>query len=170
MSWITVIWSMVGSACLTLAAMHLMVWCKQRNAWANLLFSLAALASAGTAACELWMMRAETPAEYGLAVRWIHLPVWVMILALVGFVRVHLRAGRVWLAWTVCGLRTVSLGLDFLFSPNLNYREITGLQPFSFLGETVATAVGVPNPWMLVAQASLLAFIGFILDGAVLYI
>lgn len=167
MSWITVIWSMVGSACLTLAAMHLMVWCKHRNAWANLLFSLAALASAGTAACELWMMRAETPAEYGLAVRWIHLPVWVMILALVGFVRVHLRAGRVWLAWTVCGLRTVSLGLDFLFSPNLNYREITGLQPFSFLGETVATAVGVPNPWMLVAQASLLAFIGFILDVAV---
>ena len=40
MSWITVIWSMVASACLTLAAMHLLIWFKKRTAWANLLFSL----------------------------------------------------------------------------------------------------------------------------------
>lgn len=167
MSWVTVIWSMVGSACLTLAVMHGVVWFKHRIAWANLLFALAALGSAAAAGGELWMMRADTPAEFGSAVRWLHLPAWVMILALVGFVRVHLRAGRTWLACLVCGLRTVSLVLNFLFSPNLNYREITGLRPLPFLSETVATGVGVPNPWMLVGQASLLLFVCFIVDAAV---
>jgi len=167
MSWVTVIWSMVGSACLTLAVMHGVVWFKHRIARANLLFALAALGSAGAAFGELWMMRAATTAEFGSAVRWLHLPAWVMILALVGFVRLHLRAGRAWLAWSVCGLRTLSLGLDFLFSPNLNYREITGLRPLPFLGETVATGVGVPNPWMLIGQASLLLFVCFVVDVAV---
>ncbi|MCX6877351.1 MAG: ATP-binding protein [Verrucomicrobia bacterium] len=167
MSWVTAIWSMIGAVCVTLAAMHLVVWFKCRSAWANLLFALAALASAGAAGCELWMMRATTTAEFGNALRWTHLPAWVIILALVGFTRLHLRAGRKWLAWTICGLRTLSLGLDFLFSPNLNFREITGLRAVPLLGETVTTAVGVPNPWMLVGQASLLLFVCFILDAAV---
>ena len=43
MNWVTVIWAMVVSACLTLAIMHLLVWCQQRTAWANLLFSLSAV-------------------------------------------------------------------------------------------------------------------------------
>jgi hypothetical protein len=49
MSWVTIIWSMVASACLTLAAMNLLVWRKKRTAWANLLFSLTAVATAAFA-------------------------------------------------------------------------------------------------------------------------
>ena len=94
MSWVTIVWSMVASACLTLAAMHLLVWCKQRTAWANLLFSLTAVATAAMAYVELWMMRAETPGQFGTALRWLHVPAWVIIVALAGFVRIHLRAGR----------------------------------------------------------------------------
>jgi two-component system, LuxR family, sensor kinase FixL len=51
MSWVTIIWSMVASACLTLAAMHLLVWYKKRAAWANLLFALAAVATAAETLC-----------------------------------------------------------------------------------------------------------------------
>jgi two-component system sensor kinase FixL len=51
MSWVTVIWSMVASACLTLAAVNLLVWCKKRTAWANLLFSSTAVAAAAMAFC-----------------------------------------------------------------------------------------------------------------------
>src|SRR5512137_2291950 len=129
MSWVTVIWSMVAATCLTLAALHLLVWCRNRLAWANLLFALTAIGTAAMAACEFWMMRAGTVAEYGTALRWIHAPAWLMILSLVGFVRLYLRAGRLWLAWAICGLRTLSLILDFVFTPNLNYREITSLRP-----------------------------------------
>ena len=58
------------------------------------------------------MLRAETPAQFATALRWIHVPVWVLILSLVGFVRLRLRAGRPWLAWTVCALRRLARLLD----------------------------------------------------------
>jgi cytochrome c oxidase subunit IV len=42
MSWVTIIWSMVAPACLTLAVMHLLVWCRNRMAWADAAYALAA--------------------------------------------------------------------------------------------------------------------------------
>src|ERR1039457_7455947 len=97
MSWVTIIWSMVASACLTLAAVNLLVWCKKRTAWANLLFSLTAVGTAGMAYCELWMMQAETPEQFGTALRWLHVPAWALLLALVGFVRLScVPADREW--------------------------------------------------------------------------
>ena len=84
-------------------------------------------------------MRAETPAQFATALRWLHVPVWVIILSLVGFVRLHLRAGRPWLAWTICALRTLALLLNFLVGQNLNYREVTGLRHIPFLGESVSS-------------------------------
>ena len=61
MSWVTIIWAMIASACLTLALVHVLVWWRRREALANLLFALAAVATAVFALCELWMMRVETP-------------------------------------------------------------------------------------------------------------
>jgi two-component system sensor kinase FixL len=166
MSWVTIIWAMIASACLTLALTHVLVWWRRRDALDNLLFALSAVATAAFAGCELWMMRSETREAFGIAMRWTHLPAWALIVSLVGFVRLYLRAGRLWLAWTVCGLRTLSLILNFVFTPNLNYREITGLLHVSFLGETVAVAEGIPNPWMLIGQLSLLLFVIFVADAA----
>jgi two-component system, LuxR family, sensor kinase FixL len=167
MNWVTVIWSIGSGACLTLALLHVVIWCKDRAARANLLFAVMATAVAVFAALELAMMRAETPGQFGIAVRWLHVPAWVVVASLVGFVRLYLRAGRRWLAWTVVGVRTVSLILNFIFSPNINYRQITALRHVSFLGEPVSVATGVPNPWMLVAQLSLLLLIIFVTDATI---
>lgn len=167
MSWVTVVWSMIASVCLTLAAMHSYMWSKQRRAWGNLLFALSAVATSLLAAVEFWMMRSETTAQYAAAVRWLHVPAWMLILTLVGFVRLHLRAGRPWLAWTVAGARTLSLVLNFILTPNLNYREITSLRQIPFLGESVSVAQGVSSPWMLIGQASLLLFLVFVVDATV---
>ena len=167
MSWVTIIWAMVASACLTLAAVNLLVWCKKRTAWANLLFSLTAVGTAGMAYCELWMMQTETPGQFGTALRWLHVPAWALLLALVGFVRLYLLAGRPWLAWSFVGLRTLSLLLDFLVGQNLNYREITRLRHIPFFGESVSVAEGVANPCMLVGQLSLLLLVLFVSDAMV---
>jgi two-component system, LuxR family, sensor kinase FixL len=167
MSWVTVIWAMIASACLTLALVHLLVWWRRPKARASLFFALMALATAFFAGCELWMMRAATPLAYGMAVRWAHVPAWLLIVSLVGFVLLYLRAGRLWLAWTVCGVRTLSLILNFVFIPNLNYQEITGLRPISFLGETIVVADGVSNPWMLIGQLSLLLLVIFVVDATI---
>ena len=167
MSLITVIWSMSASACLTLAAINFLVWFQNRKAWANLLFSLMAIATAAFAFCELLMMRAATATEFATVLKWGHVAVWLLIVSLVWFLRVYLKAGRLWLAWAVCGLRTLALALNFLVGQNLNYREITHLRPVSLLGETVQIAEGVPNPWMVIGQLSLLLLLIFAADASI---
>ncbi|MFM1769887.1 MAG: hypothetical protein RJA22_2416 [Verrucomicrobiota bacterium] len=166
MNMLGLVWGMMAGACLLVTAVHGLVWLRRRSARAHLLYAVSALGTAVLAWTELWMMRAWTPEQFGLALQWLHLPVWVVVVSLVGFVRVYLQAGRAWLGWTVIGLRTASLGLNFLFTPNLNFREITALRPVNFLGETVATGVGTPNPWMLVGQLSLVLLVVFVADGA----
>ena len=167
MSWVTVIWSMSAGACLTLAFLQFIVWCKDRAARANLVFALGAVAVAVFAGLELALMRAETPAQFGTVARWIHVPGWVLIVSIVAFVRLYLNAGRRWLAWTVVAVRTLALILNFVLSPNINYRKLTGLRHMPFLGEPVSVPVGVPNPWMLVAQFSLLLLVIFVVDATI---
>jgi len=165
MNWILIIWSMIASACLTLAMMHFLVWYHKRTAWANLLFCLSAVATATMAGCELWMMRAETPAQFSTAMRYTHIPIWVIIITLTGYVLVYLRAGRRWLAWTVCTIRTFSLLINFSVEQNLNFLEITRVQSMPLLGESVSIPEGVVNPWMLAGQLSILLFLIFLTDA-----
>src|SRR5437762_13499758 len=107
MSWITIVWSVNAGACLTLAAIYLVVWCRQRQSWVHLLFSCSAVAAAAIAVIELAMLHTETAERYEILMRWIHVPVWVLALSFVAFVRLYLRAGRLWLAWSIYGLRTL---------------------------------------------------------------
>ncbi|MGE5215125.1 MAG: PAS domain-containing protein, partial [Nitrospirota bacterium] len=167
MSWVTVIWSVGGGACLTLALIQFVVWYRNRAASANLAFSVLAIAVAALAALELALMRSQTPEQFATMARWIHVPAWVIVVSLVAFVRLYLRSGRQWLAWAVIAVRTLSLILNFIFSPNINYWRIAPLHHIAFLGELVAVPTGVPNPWMLVAQFSLLLLIIFVIDATI---
>jgi PAS domain S-box-containing protein len=168
MSWITIVWSMNAAACLTLAGIYLLVWCKQRQDWAHLLFSFTAVAAAAIAAFELAMMHAETVGQCEALVRWIHVPVWVLVISFVSFVRLYLHAGRRWLAWSICCLRTLVLILNFVFTPNLNFRHITSLRQFSWGGgEIISVPVGVANPWGLLSSLSLLLLLIFFVDATI---
>ena len=168
MSWITIVWSMNAAACLTLAAIFLLVWCKQRSDWAYLVLSCNAVAGAVLTGFELALMRAETSEEYAVILRWAQLPVWLLVVSLVVFVRLYLQGGRRWLAWSVCSARTLALVLNFVFIPNLSYRQITSLRQAAWWGgQTVSVPVGVTNPWILVAQLSLLLLIIFFVDATI---
>jgi PAS domain S-box-containing protein len=168
MSWITVLWSMNAAACLTLAAIYFVVWCKQRGSWMYLAFSCSAVAGAALTAFELTQLRAHTVEQYSAVLRWTQFPVWTLVVSLVIFVRLYFHAGRPWLAWSVCGLRTLALILNFILIPNLSYREITSLRRVGWWGgETVAVPVGVTNPWILVAQLSSLLLIVFFVDATI---
>jgi two-component system, LuxR family, sensor kinase FixL len=168
MSWVTVIFSMTASACLTMALIHGFIWWRQRDSWANLLFMLAAIGTAALAGCDLAAMRAESPAQFASAIRWEQLSAWVIFLPLAGFVRLYLRAGRTWLLWTICCLRTLALFLNFLTGQNLNFRAIARLDHILFLGEAISIPVGiVPNPWMLVGQLSFLGLVIFVVDASI---
>src|SRR5436190_12134984 len=168
MSWITIVWSMNAASCLTLAAIYLVVSCKQREGWAHLLFSVTAVAAAAIAAFELAMMHAGTVGQYEALLRWIHVPVWVLTLSFVAFVRLYLRAGRPWLAWSIRSLRTLVLVVNFIVTPNINFRRITSLRHFSWWdGDMISMPVGVANPWGLLSSISLLLVLIFFVDATI---
>ena len=168
MSWITIVWSMNAAACLTLAGIFFVAWCKQRESWVHLIFSCIALAAAAIAVFELQLIHADTPQEYGAILRWRYVPVWALVVSLVGFTRLYLRAGRSWLAWSACGLKTLTLILNFISTPNVHYREITALRQLSWGGEMASVPLGTPNHWSLVNQVTLLLLLAFFIDATII--
>jgi PAS domain S-box-containing protein len=168
MSWITIVWSMNAGACLTLAAIYLVVWCRRRQSWVHLLFSCSAIAAAAIAVIELAMLHTQTVGRYEALVRWIHVPVWVLLLSFVGFVRAYLRAGRPWLAWSIYGLRTLVLIINLILTPNINFREITSIRHLGLWGgEMASLPVGVPNPWGILSLISLPLLLIFFVDAMI---
>src|SRR5262249_16173163 len=167
MNSVTVIWSVNAGACLTLAAFYGVVWSKQRANRAYLLFSCSAVAAAVISAFELLMLNAKTVGPYQLLMRWIHVPVWVLTISFVAFVRFYLHAGRPWLAWSIYALRTVVLILNFTFPVSINFNRITGIRHFSWGGDIISLPLGVPNPWGLLSQISLLLLLSFCIDATI---
>jgi two-component system sensor kinase FixL len=168
MSWITVAWSMMASAILTLALLHLFIWFNQRQQWAHLAFSIAAFAAAVLAGMEFMGMRAVSIEQMATLQRWAHLPVLVIWVAIVFFVRFYFNAGRLWLAWTVCGLRALALILSLTTGQSLFFRKVTNLKHVAiFGGETISIPQGVLNPWYIVGPLSTLALIVFVVDASV---
>src|SRR6266850_7075826 len=167
MSWITVLWSMNSAVCLTLAVFYAMVWCKQRDNWVHLLFSSSAVAAAAISAFELFMMNASTVEQYQLSVRWVNVPTWLLTVSFVAFVQLYLHAARRWLASIIYILPTLVLILNFIFPVSINFRAITDIYHFSWAGEMISVPVGVPNPWGLISNFSLLLLLIFSVDATI---
>ena len=167
LSWVTVVWSMIAGGCAAVALIYLVSWLRQVRQTAYLAFAITAVSLAAVAICELMLMRAQTPAEFGTILRWAHIPVFTLVVSVVVFVRTYLNAGRWWLAWSVCGLRLLALMLNFHSELNLNYLVITGLQQVPlFGGESVAVAVGEENPWVRIGELSSLLLLLFLTDAS----
>jgi hypothetical protein len=58
--------------------------------------------------------------------------------------------GKEHTARMVCGVCALSLILNFVFTPNRNYREVTPLQRIYFLDESASFAQDLSNPWILI--------------------
>jgi two-component system, LuxR family, sensor kinase FixL len=167
MSWLSVLYVTIEALSLTVAGIYFAAWLMQRQHWSYLLFSILALSIGLAGIIEHWMLLAETPEEYATALRWFHVPIWSGFVASVALVHLRLRPRLAWVGGLAVGLRTLALVANFLSGPNLNFTEISGIEHFTLLGETVATPIGTANPWMLVGQAALLLSILFIVDGGI---
>jgi len=168
MSWVDIVWPLLGAVGLTLGMIHLLIGVQQRQLTAHLMFALTAISVSAVAVFELLAMRAQTPEAYALLLRWAHVPLASTIVGIVAFVRLHLQVGRPWLAWLVCASRVACLLPDFLTGVNLNFAEITGLRRISIWGgDSVVAPIGVPNPWMILGQVSSFLLIAFLVDATV---
>jgi len=167
MSPVTIVYSMIGGVCFTLAAVHLPVWLRNRGARASLAFAVAAICSGAIACGELFMLTAATPAEYVAAQKWNHVPIALLLVALAAFGYHYLRAGRLWLALLGIGVRLVALAINFGIGENLNFLEVTALGRVPYMGEEVAVAIGVRNPWLVLTQLDTFVLMLFFADASV---
>lgn len=164
---VTVAWAMISASCIMMAGIHLVTGLRRRGRLAAAAGAAMAAATALASQIEIWMMRAHGVDEYATAAGWYHVTLWVLLLMLLVFVRGHLQAGRTWLAWTVAGIRTLSLILNFASETNLNFRQIDGLHRIPFLGDTVVIVSGVTNPLSLIGHFGLLLLVVFSIDAAI---
>lgn len=167
MSLVTGIWAAAGGACLALAVVHLLLWCWNRALRASLWFAGVAFSVALMAGLECGIMRVPTPEDFYTLHRWGHVTFFFTLVCIVGFVQSYLRTGRWWLLWSLIGLRGLILVVAFVPGPTFNFREVTAMLPYEFLGETLLSPRGQPTPWESVGSLSGLLLVGFVVDAAV---
>lgn len=168
MNGIDILWPMMGAASLTIGLIHMMIWFRQRTQPAHLVFTVAAASVVVLSLSELLAMRAETPERYADVLRWAHVPVAVLVVALVAFVQLQFRLGWSWLGFAAGAMRVGSLLPNFMSGVNLNFQRIDALQRIEVWGhEGIAIPIGDPNPWMLIGQLSNLLLLLFLLDAIV---
>ena len=107
MSWVTVIWSMIASACLTLAAIYALVWFRNRTAGPICSLPRRQPRPRRSRSVNCGMMRAGTPGELLTAMRWAHVALLFLLVSIIWFVHAlprcraalarldHLRPARV---------------------------------------------------------------------------
>jgi signal transduction histidine kinase len=165
---VTILWSVAAGVSLTLTAVCGSVWLMTRRDPANLMFCILGIAVASSAYVELCMMHAGTPAEYGALLRWYQIPTFMALMGLVLFVHYYLKASRLWLLWAVILARLFLLVLDVFLTPNFHFSSITSLHQVSLLGEQVSIiGAAVIRPWQLLALASLVALLAYLVDAAI---
>jgi two-component system sensor kinase FixL len=159
---------MIGATSLTLGLIYLLVWVRQPAQYGYVLFFVLAASVAVFSIFELRMMRAAAPDDYAVILRWAHVPVSIVFISIVGFVLLYFHTGRLWLAAAACGLRVVTLALNFATGVNVNLLQVTAMRPVQLWGgESIYIPIGVPNPSVIVAQLSNLLLIWFVADASV---
>lgn len=168
MNWVTIIWSMVASASLTLAAINLLVWSRDRRSWAHLCFSFMVVGVIGLAGGEMGTMKAASPEEFGRAILWTHLVYAIGVVGCLGFVHFYFGTGRRWLLAMAVGLRLLAVVMNFTTGLNPHISAIQSLQKVTFLGEQV-TVLGqwVANPWAPLGPLASFVWLIYVVDASV---
>lgn len=145
-------------ACLILALMHLLVWCRDCRSLPNLLFPVIALAIIGLGACELSLMQSDSPEAFLRTVRSGHLVFGVVVISSLLFIHFLFGTGRTWLLLTAIGLRAAAVLANYTTGASLHFLSIDTLGQVSFLGESVSiVGEAVENPWVRLGQLAAIA-------------
>lgn len=165
MSPIDVLLWVTASACLTLAMVHLRIWLGERASLSHLGFSVVAVGVTGFSLGELGMIRAGTAEQFGLMLRFVHLPIFVMVVGIIMFVTDLFRTARPWLAH-VAWVANLATLLVLGSSPFGDYERIDALERVRFLWSDATVVTGQTSPWHWVGQAGFAMLTLFVLDAA----
>lgn len=100
------------------------------------------------------MVRAQTPEQFGSALRWVQVPLAFAFVSLIWFLWLRFGTCSLWLAVSAGGLRVLAMLLGFWFKPNVHFSKITEVRQVSLLGgETMSAPIGIVSQWALIPQA-----------------
>jgi two-component system, LuxR family, sensor kinase FixL len=189
--WESIMWFMISGCCVAFGFIHLVIGYLQigfprapatrkaslssgnasflpASIWASMGFTGISLSVAAMIIFETVLIKAQTPKEFGMILRWTHVPTFTLVVSLLAFVHGYFRAGRAWLACGAIVLHLMGLILNFLFEQNIYYLRITGLKFVeTFGGNVAAVAVGVRNPWLTIMELGSLLALAFMFDAII---
>ncbi|HEY1138970.1 MAG TPA: ATP-binding protein [Lysobacter sp.] len=155
MSWVQIAWPMLAAASLTLGLIHALIWIRERSAPQHLAFACAAVSLSVMAILEMLALHARTPAGLGALIRWMHVPVALLVLSLVVFVRLSFGTKYFALAAVALALRLTGLVANFTSGVNLNFASIHEVGRVRWPGDVwIAYPIGSPNAWVILGQLS----------------
>lgn len=167
MSWVMVIWSASMGACLILALMHLLIWCRDYRSLPNLLFPVIAFGIIAMGACEMVLMRTDSPATYLETISLGHLLYGIVVPASLLFIHCLFHTGRRWLLVLAIALRAAAVIANYTTGASLHFLSIESLDRISFLGESVSVVgEGMENPWVRLGQLAAIVQTLYVADAS----
>jgi len=167
MSVVTILCSAYAAVCATFAAVHLSIWIRDRQATANLWFSVTAAGVAGFTWAEFAHLRARVPVEAGMTLQWTHVSIGVIVLGIVLFVRRYIGAGHAWLGHGAWIIRAVLVAVTFSRPQSADFSALPRIETVTLLGEPVSVAVGQASAWHWVAQVGFAMLVAYVIDAAI---
>ncbi len=164
MNWVDLVWPMLAAASFVLGLIHAVVWISGPQDRSHLTFAVAAISVGAIALFELGSFNAQTPAEMAAVIRGWHVPIALLVCAIIYGVHATFGYGSPALALAAVALRLLALVLNFATGTNLNFESIEGIGHVEWFGVAIAYPVGQLNPWALVAQVSNLLVVAYLVQ------
>jgi C4-dicarboxylate-specific signal transduction histidine kinase len=160
-----IVWTMVGTASLTLAAVHGVVWVLDRRQLSQLAFCIVAVSVAVMARTEYGMAQSASLEDYRYWLRWYYASACFSTAGLVLFVHLHFGTGRVWLGWTVVILRTL-VCIGNVAGPSTASWRVLHVDQTPWLGQSVSSSsVAAIQPLQWLATLASLLFLAYVVDA-----
>lgn len=162
MNWVEVLWPLVAATSLVFGLVHLLIWSTREREHAHLALAVAAFSLGTLTVLERWAMFSASPMQMAALIRWMHVPVAFLVVAMICAVHLTFSHGSAWLAGAVIGLRALAVVLDFTTGVNLNFLTIDHIEWSLWWGVAIANPIGQPNPAQAVALISNVLLMVFI--------
>lgn len=147
-SGLTILASMCATACLMIAVMYLVLWFRGAYRLEHLLSSVMALAAGSIAISDLTLLMTTDIPSYVAALKVHHVPLYVMLMSLIGVAQLRLGGGSRWLIVAIAALWTTGMIVNFVLPAGVLYSEITELVRLQTpWGESYYLPTGVTTAW-----------------------
>lgn len=167
MSWLIIIWSMIAAACGMLGLIQLFFWLHNRRDRSYSLSAVMAFSAMVVGLLEIQQFSTPDPAHFQTLMVWQQVPIAMVVVAMVWFVRQYLTTARGWLAVLITGLWCAGMMVNVFLPGSLPFSEVVAMDVrTTFWGEPFFVPSGIPNPWKLLGDVTIILIPLYIIDAS----